>query len=60
MATRVSEIALSGTMEELDEFNGSLEAELDRLLNEKGQDPTTGSADSSARPESESSGEPTQ
>lgn len=60
MSARVTTITLSGTMEELDEFNGSLEAELDRLLNEKGEDPTTGSTDGSARHQSESSGEPSQ
>jgi len=60
MTARVSEITLSGTMEDLDEFNGSLEAELDKLLNKEGKDSDAGSIDGSARPESESSGEPTQ
>lgn len=60
MSARITEITLSGTVEELDEFNNGLEAELAQILDPEGTNQPAGSPDGSGAAESDSSGEPPQ
>ena len=60
LTARVTELTLSGTMDELHDFNNELAAEMDRLLEPQGKDSAAGGADSGTGHESESSGEPAQ